>query len=735
MEVPPGRLLLQSSGGRDALTSFLAEALHRRLNGILRTERVRDGSTARGVLVFKEGNGTLASHSWRDNVDGPRAIPAIVQDAVKGDAVLELRSYDHKASSVRPDLLETAHSSARIEGLPDVARVLAEIEAQDHTARERMRVAIDALNPQDAAIEDLRAELHAVKDGSAILMQQLREQREREDPAAVVERNRAQLELEQARTEVGSRAEKLRIKEDRLQEDAHALTEGEASVVARVKELEAAQAALSEDRRQLAELYENLQSEMDRLDAARREFDATAEAAGHRDQEIVERERSMAAWEPNLRDREGRVTAREQGLLRKEESLKARSSAVLEATRASARAEKEVQKREREVARRQAELVAAEEDAARDGKALEVFRSKVGHERTVLEKHGERLRQDSASAEQERTEARRSHAQIATRLEVLKGLEKTLADGRNRLRGQAARLLRAEKAVVSRTRDVEALQAELKVRERNLAEAVKGFEIRAAELDERAAQLGAREETIEKSEAAVEAKAEGTSGRIEELESELREREETIASKEAQLREAEAALETKSNRVEEFAQELAAAQAEAQKRVAKANEAREQFEKDRRKFTREKAASERARNRTEKSLAVREGKVRTAEDDIEERRVEFDRTALELRRRSDQLDERAKKLSALETNFASEKKTLEERIAQRFEQLEERDRELKDRVDALDVEKTELLQARGQLKAKLAVLGDRERRLRALEADLDVRRAGLDRIREGLKKL
>src|SRR3989337_4498346 len=105
MEVPPGRLLLQSSGGKDALLELLSEASKRRLNGVRRTGRVRDDEPARGFLVFKDGNGTLAAHSWRDDLDGPLAIPAIVRDALEDDALLELRSYDPRAAAVRPDPL------------------------------------------------------------------------------------------------------------------------------------------------------------------------------------------------------------------------------------------------------------------------------------------------------------------------------------------------------------------------------------------------------------------------------------------------------------------------------------------------------------------------------------------------------------------------------------------------------------------------------------------------------
>ena len=129
MEVPPGRLLLRSSGGQDALLELLSEASKRRLNGVLRTERVRDDEPADGLLVFKDGNGTLAAHSWRDDLDGPLAIPAIVRDALEDDALLELRSYDHRASAVRPEQLK-AKAAAMKEREKRLRALEAEVEAK-----------------------------------------------------------------------------------------------------------------------------------------------------------------------------------------------------------------------------------------------------------------------------------------------------------------------------------------------------------------------------------------------------------------------------------------------------------------------------------------------------------------------------------------------------------------------------------------------------------------------------
>src|SRR3972149_3770335 len=166
MEVPPGRLLLQSSGGKDALARALPDAANPRLIGVLRPERVRDDEPARGFLVFKDGNGTLAAHSWRDDLDGPLAIPAIVRDALEDDALLELRSYDHRASAVRPDQLESSHPSAHIDGLPPVTRILAEIEAQERAEREHALAAGARKDAGGSTLEEGRAELRAVREGS-----------------------------------------------------------------------------------------------------------------------------------------------------------------------------------------------------------------------------------------------------------------------------------------------------------------------------------------------------------------------------------------------------------------------------------------------------------------------------------------------------------------------------------------------------------------------------------------
>jgi len=127
MEVPPGRLEATARGGKAALISLLSEAEKRRLNGLLALTRVQDEAPVRGVLVFNKGNGTLASHTGRETFDGPRAVSAILRDALRDDATLELRTYDHRGSTIRLEQLESAHPEARISGVPDITLVLEEI--------------------------------------------------------------------------------------------------------------------------------------------------------------------------------------------------------------------------------------------------------------------------------------------------------------------------------------------------------------------------------------------------------------------------------------------------------------------------------------------------------------------------------------------------------------------------------------------------------------------------------
>ena len=176
MEVPPGRLEASASGGREALISLLAEAESRKLNGLLAVVRPREDAPAEGIVVFHDGNGRLASHTWRETVDGPKAVAAILRDGVNADASLELRSYDHRGSTVRVDQLESAHPQARIDGLPDVVSLLAEIESDEHRARRR---AVETMTAPD--VSDVHEELRSVKDGVASLRRQVQEARSRQD--------------------------------------------------------------------------------------------------------------------------------------------------------------------------------------------------------------------------------------------------------------------------------------------------------------------------------------------------------------------------------------------------------------------------------------------------------------------------------------------------------------------------------------------------------------------------
>src|SRR3989442_10240416 len=101
MEVPPGRLEASASGGREALISLFAEAESRKLNGLLAVMRPKEDVPAEGVVVFHGGNSPLASHSWRDTVEGPEAVTANLRDGMNGDASFQLPSFYHPGSTVR----------------------------------------------------------------------------------------------------------------------------------------------------------------------------------------------------------------------------------------------------------------------------------------------------------------------------------------------------------------------------------------------------------------------------------------------------------------------------------------------------------------------------------------------------------------------------------------------------------------------------------------------------------
>src|SRR2546425_2500299 len=278
MEVPPGRLEASAAGGREALISFLSEAERRGLNGLLAIHSVKEETPAEGVLVFNEGNGRLASHSWRETLDGPAAVVAILRDGLSHDASLELRSYDHRGNTVRVDQLVSAHPTARIDGLPDVTAILAEIESDE---REERRRSFESMAGPD--LNEVRSELRSVADGFASLTRQFHEVRARDSAADGAARHAAELELEKRRADVRAMSTEVEERRARLSVDARELEAQHASLVARAREVGETQSAIISERKQLQGLFDAVQIEMERVATARRDLGTAAEAVTARE--------------------------------------------------------------------------------------------------------------------------------------------------------------------------------------------------------------------------------------------------------------------------------------------------------------------------------------------------------------------------------------------------------------------------------------------------------------------
>src|SRR3989449_3838864 len=335
MEVPPGRLEASKVGGRAALMSLLSEADRRKLNGLLVIRRLRDDIPVEGVIVFNRGSGTLASHSGREIAEGPRALKAILRDALSEDASLELRSYDYRGSTIRIEQLASTHPDARIDAMPDLPALVAQVEAEEAEGSSRIPLVIGG--PELHGIHD---DLRSVQEGSVALHGRLHGDGGSENPPRVQDHRIATLELERARAEARAVTTDIESKRVRLSEDIGKLEAQRSALEARAKEVETAQRGLTEERKRLKELFASVQSEMDKIVAARRELIVAGDAVTAREKDIIHREAALATRETRLKEKETAVLARHEDTERREAELHTKTEGRRETARAAERAQR-----------------------------------------------------------------------------------------------------------------------------------------------------------------------------------------------------------------------------------------------------------------------------------------------------------------------------------------------------------------------------------------------------------
>src|SRR5512136_1768974 len=114
MEVPPGRVERISDGGAEAIRAILADLRATKFNGILKTSVFRGDVPSQGLLVFRSGDGVLAQHRSREDLEGMPAVPEILRDASSERAQLEVRTYDYGHSSISVEHLQKSYPEAAI---------------------------------------------------------------------------------------------------------------------------------------------------------------------------------------------------------------------------------------------------------------------------------------------------------------------------------------------------------------------------------------------------------------------------------------------------------------------------------------------------------------------------------------------------------------------------------------------------------------------------------------------
>src|SRR5437773_2696270 len=335
MEVPPGRLEAATRGGKAALATLLSEAEKRKLNGLLTLTRIRDETPARGVVVFNNGNGTLASHTWRETFDGPRAMSAIFRDALSADASLELRTYDHRGSTSRIAGADLAGAHA------ELVTLTADVEAR------RARVERDArsLEDQRTFLESRAKEVQAGQRGLEEERKQLQElfasvQMEMEKVAA------ARREIEYAAETVIAREKALVEREAKAGSWESRLQDGDVRIGAREEAAERLEASLAEKAGALRD--------------SARSLDRMQRALTKRESEVARREEELAA-SSDVHGQAKRALGRTQTTLDKERKSTDRDAAKLKiAANALAKERLALQKERRELAARESKVAAAD---------------------------------------------------------------------------------------------------------------------------------------------------------------------------------------------------------------------------------------------------------------------------------------------------------------------------------------------------------------------------------------
>ncbi len=360
MDVPPGKRLMSSTGGKKTFKNFIEIIRRKNLDGYFKLIYEDKNGGVEGKIIFKNSKPKAAElKKCEEKIYGNRAVSNFRRYSSNDEALLELYTYSHSTSSLSIDQIlskiEYGKIDEDIDLLIDKKRMLSEnsFDQMSDLELEKEKIPQEQGNfekeTEGETISDKDINLETLKAIKELMGEQENFEEEKD------ELDRYRKKLESKEEQVEKREIKLKEMEKKISKKEKDVKKSEKKLEKKEKNLENIRKSIEKEKKRLDSKLTEIKKENERQEKIKEEIENESEKLGERTRRLDQKEAEIEELEKEINEKKAEVEEKKERLEKKLEKLEKKEVGI-------SKRREDLKERENELEEKEQELKELEND-------------------------------------------------------------------------------------------------------------------------------------------------------------------------------------------------------------------------------------------------------------------------------------------------------------------------------------------------------------------------------------